>query len=405
MYVTVTRKGAHINHTILGWARKDAGFEIAEAAEKAGLSNTKHDTAAERLEAWEKGDGEPTWTQLTSLARVYRRPIITFYLDKPPAAGPDLPDFRTLADVPRGRLSLNLATLVRRVRATQLELIDFLTEPDGAVPEVQFVGSFQISDDVSPLIEDMRVNLNAPFELQVGLSDRDVLFQELRKRAEQAGVYVLLLGNLGSHHSDISLDEFRGFALTDRVAPVVVINRHDAKSAHTFTLMHELAHVWLGASGISNATATSDKEADADIERFCNTVASEFLLPTELVEEAWEQDRGEDIAMAVRAVADRFNVSRTATAWKLWKLRHIQEEDWWRLYHQYRREWEARRRHQSEKVKQGPPQYVVKRRELGNALIQTVLRGIDSGEITYTRASRMLNASPNTIDRLREAVA
>jgi Zn-dependent peptidase ImmA (M78 family)/DNA-binding XRE family transcriptional regulator len=401
----VTKAGTHINPTILRWAREQAGLSVPDAAERIGLSRNKQQTAPERLQAWETGEGEPTWTQLRAIARVYRRPIITFYLEHPPAPGPELPDFRTLADAPRGKLTPTLATLVRRVRATQLELIELLTEPDGTAPEVQFVGSFRMETGIGALIEAMRRELNAPFEIQLQARNKDALFQTLRNRAERAGVYTLLLGNLGSYHSDITLNEFRGFALSDKIAPIIVINKHDARSAHTFSLMHELAHIWLGESGISNATATSEAEPEPEIEKFCNAVASEFLLPTQLLEEAWQQYRAADIKTLVQTIADRFRVSRTATARKLWKLHRIEEEVWWRLYRQYQQEWEMSRQHQRENEEQGPSHHIVKRSELGTALIRTVLDGIDSGEITYSRASRMLNASPETIERFRETVA
>src|SRR3546814_16138482 len=63
--------------------------------------------------------------------------------------------------------------------------------------------------------------------------------------------YVLLIGNLGSHHSAIDIDAFRGFALADPIAPFVVINDRDAKTAWSFTLLHEVAHLWIGATGVS----------------------------------------------------------------------------------------------------------------------------------------------------------
>jgi Zn-dependent peptidase ImmA (M78 family) len=75
--------------------------------------------------------------------------------------------------------------------------------------------------------------------------DTTALFSLLRTAAEKAGIYVLLLGDLGSHHSDIGEEVFRGVALADDIAPFVVINDNDATPARSFSLMHELAHIWL----------------------------------------------------------------------------------------------------------------------------------------------------------------
>jgi Zn-dependent peptidase ImmA (M78 family) len=85
----------------------------------------------------------------------------------------------------------------------------------------------------------------------------------------------LLIGNLGSHHTTIDVTTFRGFALSDDVAPFIVINDQDAQAAWSFTLLHELTHLWLGQTGVSGA------RAEQKIERFCNDVAGEVLLPIE----------------------------------------------------------------------------------------------------------------------------
>src|SRR3546814_3348390 len=92
-------------------------------------------------------------------------------------------------------------------------------------------------------------------------------------RSEAAWIYVLLIGNLGSHHSAIDIDAFRGFALADPIAPFVVINDRDAKTAWSFTLLHEVAHLWIGATGVSGG------HFEGSTEQFCNDVASSFLLP------------------------------------------------------------------------------------------------------------------------------
>jgi Zn-dependent peptidase ImmA (M78 family) len=87
-------------------------------------------------------------------------------------------------------------------------------------------------------------------------------------------VFVLLLGNLGSHHTNIDAEVFRGFAVADPLAPFIVINDQDARPAWSFTALHELAHLWLGATGVSG------QSLEAQIERYCNDVAGEILLPT-----------------------------------------------------------------------------------------------------------------------------
>ena len=65
---------------------------------------------------------------------------------------------------------------------------------------------------------------------------------------------------------------------------VVFINGGDSKSAQMFTLVHELAYLWLGRSGVCNATLTDDAKltsAGRTTEVWCNEVAVEVLVPLE----------------------------------------------------------------------------------------------------------------------------
>ena len=73
-------------------------------------------------------------------------------------------------------------------------------------------------------------------------------FALLRSQAEGSGVFVILKGDLGSYHTAIAVDAFRGFAIADDIAPFVVINDKDSIPAWSFTLLHELVHLLLSPS-------------------------------------------------------------------------------------------------------------------------------------------------------------
>ncbi len=138
-------------------------------------------------------------------------------------------DFRTLPfDVPP-RESAKLDALLRDIRARQEMVKSILEDEDEATP-LHFVGSATVQQGVQAVIDSIAAKLEIPLDtLSRRNGTADDLFRDLRSRSERIGVFVLLVGDLGSHHHTISERVFRGFAIADRVAPFVVINDQDAK--------------------------------------------------------------------------------------------------------------------------------------------------------------------------------
>ena len=148
-------------------------------------------------------------------------------------------------------------------------------------------------------------------------------------------MFVLLIGNLGSHHTAIDLEAFRGFALADSIAPLVVINDADSRAAWSFTLLHELTHLLLGQTGVSG------DRAEAAVERFCNDVAAEFLLPQEeLRRVSLDIAAGTDATAAqIRDLARRRNLSSSMVAYRLYQARVLSRESWTLLSKGFRDHW------------------------------------------------------------------
>src|SRR5699024_535018 len=99
-------------------------------------------------------------------------------------------------------------------------------------------------------------------------------FRLLVQRIEQAGILVMRESYIHHHTRPLSVQEFRGFAIADALAPVVFINQADAPAARLFTLIHELAHIWIGQTGVSDANPQTKRKEEI----FCNAVAAEFLV-------------------------------------------------------------------------------------------------------------------------------
>jgi Zn-dependent peptidase ImmA (M78 family)/transcriptional regulator with XRE-family HTH domain len=397
---------AQINPRLLTWARETAGLSLEEAAVKLGLKDTTKATAAEKLLQAETGARPVSQGTLQTAASVYRRPLVTFYLPQPPSRGERGEDFRTLAGgggaSPREEAMLD--ALVRDVRGRQQLLREVLLEDDDTRP-LPFVASCQISDGAAKVAAKIRAALGVSIEDQRRMRDAGALFSLLRAAAEKTGVYVLLLGDLGSYHSDISEDVFRGVALADDIAPFVVINDNDAQAARSFTLMHELSHLWIGASGVSGPLRGA---ADNVVERFCNAVASEFLLPPGAIEKlaaAGGVDFGSAMALTDQ-VARTWNVSQGAVTYRLLLNGWISDEVAGELFRAFAARWRAQKtrdREAREPEEGGPNFYVVRRSRLGAGLLDTVRRALRDNVLTHTKAARILGVAPTAVDQfLRE---
>jgi transcriptional regulator with XRE-family HTH domain len=85
-----------VNPEILRWARETAGLSLEDAAAKLSLGGARGLAPEQRLAAYEIGEHEPSRPLLVRMAKQYRRPLLTFYLTKPPRLGERGEDYRTL---------------------------------------------------------------------------------------------------------------------------------------------------------------------------------------------------------------------------------------------------------------------------------------------------------------------
>lgn len=389
---------ARVNPAILLWARETAGLTLQQAASKVGLGDTRKGTAEERLAAMERGEEEPSRPTLLRMVTAYRRPLLTFYLPAPPARAERGEDFRTLPDDRRADSAAAVDALLRDVRARQ-DGVRAILDEEGAKP-LPFVAAIDIDAGADRaatfLAEAIGFSLER-FRAQKGV---ETAFAYLRRAVEGAGVFVLLIGNLGSHQSAIETDVFRGIALADPIAPFIIINDQDAKSAWSFTLLHELAHLAIGASGISGGPS------EGKVERFCNQVASLILMPDadlRTFDVAVAQEP--DLVVLQRAItefANARNLSRPAVAYRLHLVGILQRPVWESVSTAFRDEYLQDRARQKEQAKgsDGPDYYVVRRHRIGAPLIDLVRRTLEEGNITPTRAAKILGVKARSVGTL-----
>ena len=289
---------ANVNPSQLLWSRQRAGLTLDEIAAKLPVR-------ADKVVAWESGESQPTFNQAQKWAKVVHIPFGFLFLARAPQDPLPIPDLRTVGGETPNAPSLDLLETVKDVLRKQAWYIDYLREHEAdALP---FVGRFSAESKVTDVVADIRRVLGA------NAGDRprsvDEYLRTLIAAADQAGVLVMRSGIVGSNtHRPLDVGEFRGFAISDSIAPTVFINSADAPKARIFTLVHELAHIWIGSSGISTVTVRESR----DEEIFCNAVAGEFLAPRKEFSQRW--DDGIAWAENVGRLSDAFRISTLTAA-------------------------------------------------------------------------------------------
>jgi len=282
-----------VSPEMLRWARDRARLDVLALSAQ-----------FPKLEVWESGDVQPTLKQLEDYARATHAPIGYFFLPEPPVEAVPIPDFRTMADRAIPRPSPNLLDTVYACQERQTWYRDFALV--NGQPPLEFVGA--LTRDMTPVLAAERIRHTLGFDVDARRDCR-TWAEALRMFIEQAeliGVMVMVSGVvLNNNYRHLDPEEFRGFALSDDRAPLVFINGSDSKSAQMFTLAHELAHLWLGQTALSDTGAADT--SDNAVEVWCNQVAAELLVPMAIFQE--ELRANEPIAETLSRLARRFKVS------------------------------------------------------------------------------------------------
>ncbi|NOX29853.1 MAG: ImmA/IrrE family metallo-endopeptidase, partial [Actinobacteria bacterium] len=324
--------------------------------------------------------------QLEDFARKTYTPIGFLFLDEPPVEEVPIPDFRTIRHTPvggpTGRVSANLLDTVYVCQARQEWYRDNQLL-NGESP-LQFVGSATLSSPIVEVAEQMSQVLDWSPEIRRRLSSWDLALTRLRENAEIAGVLVMISGIAGSNtRRKLDPEEFRGFALADPHAALVFVNGADSKPAQIFTLAHELAHLWLGQTALSDVVPESARSYDE--ERWCNRVAAELLVPMEEFELAL--DDGSDIGAQLQPLAERFRVSTQVI---LGRMREIGALSWDQFMVELRIENERVAETISRRGS-GGNYYNTKPVQVGKRFAREVIASTLEGRTTYTEAFRLLD--------------
>ena len=373
----------HLKPSVLRWARERAGMEphaLAEALK----------TDDDRVATWEE-TGKLTFALLQKLARVTRTPEGQLFLATPPVEKLPVPDFRTVAEQGSYRASPELLDTLHDARRKQEWYREYLLAL--GVGPVAFVGSLTLKVPVEQAAALMREALGLRTSLRAEAANWEEALRLQIAQVESHGILVLKNGVVGSNtRRKLQVEEFRGFALSDPYAPLIFLNNQDALAAQMFTLAHELVHIGLDESGVSNPFEAG--VANNRVEAYCNQVAAELLVPAS---ELKTKLTGLGDA-SLETLARHFRVSRLVLIIRMRDLGHLTPVEFKRLYEKELKAIAARK---GTRKSGGGNFYATELVRIGRPLARAVVESTLEGRTSYRDACRLLGvSSAGTVNEL-----
>ena len=305
-----------VSPSVIRWACARSGRSIEDLQQK-----------FPRLTDWECGRVRPTLKQLEALAKATFTPIGFFFLEKPPVDELPVPDFRTMDNAEVRRPSPHLLNTIYLCQQRQAW---YQEEAQRDLFWQNFVGSLDISVEVEAAAEQIGRMFRFDMASRIELRDENETLRQFIEGSEEQGILVMVSGVVGNNtHQRLDVNEFRGFALSDPIAPLIFINGTDAKAAQIFTLAHEIAHLGLGQSGVSNAQAATTRSSHS-IERWCNQVAAELLVPSHAISETFNPRAA--LTDEIRRLARFFKVSRLVILRRIHDIEGLSREQFRQAY-------------------------------------------------------------------------
>jgi Zn-dependent peptidase ImmA (M78 family) len=274
---------------------------------------------------WIHGAKKPTVKQLEDFSKKVYLPFGYLFLSEPPKEKLPIPFFRT-NNTPATNVSINIYDTVLLLKQRQDWLIDYLK--DSEFDTLSFVGKFKDKNNVQEIVTDLRNTLGLSQNWASQFKTWQEALDSLIQHIENIGIITVFNGIVENNtHRPIDVEECRGFVLVDEMAPFMFVNNSDGKAAQMLTIVHELAHIWTGNS--AGFDFRKLEPANTPIERLCDKVAAEFLVPENLFIDIWNSNPN------IKNTARYFKVSEIVIARRALDLSKINKAQFFEFYNDY----------------------------------------------------------------------
>ncbi len=376
-----------IQPDVIRWARQSIGLSVSDVA-------LRLKRPVEEIEAWEAGEACPSYPQLEKLAyQIYKRPMAVFFLPHPPEEVSPMREFRTLPTDDLQTLATDTHLHIRRAHAFQLSLRELFGPRNPSEHCIWRELSLSRARSVADQAAAVRSYMGITLEEQIRWKDDDQALKKWRKAIEDKGVFIF---KESFEQKDIS-----GFCLIDSQFPVVYLNNSTTKTRQIFSLLHELAHLLLSINGLSKFDQCYVErlpDEEKQIERFCNAIAAEILIPSSdfqiqsrqfpaNVEHATEQQLSD--------LARRYGVSREAI------LRRFLDQDrvTASFYEQMAKTWAGQQKRGT-----GGDWYASKNTYLSDRFAKEVVSRHYKNQLSLEQAADLLGIKAKTFEGLEQRI-
>ncbi len=365
------------NIQIINWALARAGFSAQQFA--------KENPEIKILD-WIDNRKQPTIKQLEIFSNKVHLPFGYLFLNEPPQEKLPFPFFRT-GKITTSQISTEVYDTIQIIQRKQDWLRDYLAEVEGIDP-LSFVGKFGRQTRATDIIKNIKTTLDLRDDWATKFATVIEARNYLIDKIEEIGILVTVSGFVGNNtHRTISVEECRGFVLVDDYAPFLFINNKDAQTAQIFTLIHELAHVWLGKS--AGFDLNELMPADDPIERLCDEVAAALLVPEKLFVEKWQSAVNNFFFLSMY-----FKVSPIVIARRALELKKIDQETFFAFYNSYKAK--ANEDSAVSSVNIGGDFYNTAKWRMSPRFMRYVNKAVNGGDLLYKDAYRLTGLSGKT---------
>lgn len=357
---------------MLSWAITRAGYDVSHFI----------DNKFPKAGAWLNNEKEPTIKQLRDFAQKVNLPFGYLLLDEPPTERLPIPFFRTLVGETE-EVNLNVRETILTLQKRQNWLIEYYKNND--YRKLNFVGKFDHSQYYQNIANDIKETLELTDYWANEFPNWQEALDFLAQQIEEKRIIIAFNSVVGNNtHRPIPVEECRGFVLVDEYAPFLFVNSADTKAAQMFTIIHELAHVWIGES--AGFDFRQMQPTENTIEKLCDKIAAEFLVPEHIFHDIWDGEK------KFEALAKTFKVSPIVIARRALDLGKITRDRFFTFYNDYMDGFYKKKEQKSP----GGDFYATLKKRLNRRFLSEVHQATKENQLLYREAYQLTGLRSET---------